>query len=149
MKALFALALVLLAPVFASAEARKMSAEDALAAAASGEIVLIDIRQPEEWAQSGMAAGAVPLPMRDRQIGAKLGAILERAGDRPLAFICATGKRSAYLTEQLVRAGVPNVIDISEGMFGSAAGPGWLKRGQPVEKPGATFEDRLESLAAE
>lgn len=149
MKTLIALALVLLAPVFAAAEARVMSAEDALAASEAGEIVLIDIRQPEEWAQSGMAAGAVPLPLRDKQIGAKLGAILDRAGDRPLAFICATGKRSAYLTEQLAKAGVTNVVDISEGMFGSAAGPGWLKRGQPVEKPGATFEDRLEALAAE
>lgn len=146
----FLLALILaLAPALAPAS-DIMSAEQAYAAAASGEVVLIDIRGPDEWAASGMPAGAVPLTMQDPEFAAKFGSLLERAGGRPLALICATGGRSGFLSARLKEVGVSNVIDVSEGVFGSAAGPGWLKRDLPVERPDAgTFTQRLEALAAD
>ena len=51
----------------------------------------------------------------------------------PVALICATGGRSAHMRRVLATAGFTNVIDVSEGMFGSRAGPGWLKRGLPTK----------------
>ena len=127
-----------------------ITADAARAAQEAGEIVLIDIRQPQEWADGGMPAGAVPLTMQDPQFGPKLMSILERAGERRIALICRTGGRTAYLAGQLEQAGLTDIIDVSEGVYGSGAGPGWLQRGLPVELPGPeTFEDRLKALSGE
>lgn len=140
---------VTLAPLWVSGAERK-SAPEIYAAARAGEVVLIDIRQPQEWAESGVPRGAVPLTLQDPSFGDKLGAILERANGRPLAVICRTGGRSAYLTARLGELGLANVIDVSEGVYGSAAGPGWLAHGLPVERPyEGAFAERLEALAAE
>lgn len=110
-----------------------MSAPDVLAAAARGEVVLVDIRTRGEWKQSGLAEPALAISMHEAGFVRNLANAL--SGDRtsPVALICATGGRSAHLQRVLATAGFTNVIDVSEGMFGSSAGPGWLKRGLPVK----------------
>lgn len=150
MKRLFAALFLALAPGLALAEPVKMAADEAHRARLAGDIVLIDIRTPDEWADGGMPEGAVPLTLQDPGLNEKLSAILARAGGRPLAVICRTGSRSAWLSSQMTRAGLTNVIDVSEGVYGSGAGPGWLKRGLPVEQPDAgTFEARLRALGGD
>ena len=56
------------------------------------------------------------------------------AGDRtaPVALICARGVRSNAMSRRLRNAGYTNIIDVPEGMLGSRAGPGWIKRKLPV-----------------
>ncbi|MFQ6551795.1 rhodanese-like domain-containing protein [Aestuariibius insulae] len=98
-------------------------------AALAGEIVLVDIRRPDEWSATGVAEGAVPLDMRQDDFVERLRAA---ASGRPVAVICAGGVRSRRVTERLSEAGVQNVIDVPEGMLGSRAGPGWIERGLPV-----------------
>ena len=147
MRRLLLAAALVFAPLVAAAEPATMTAEEAHRAHKAGEVVLIDIRTPEEWADGGMPEGAVPLTLQDPDINAKLNAILARAGDRPLALICRTGGRSGWLSAQLESAGLTNVIDVTEGVYGSAAGPGWIRRGLPVERPGpGTFDARLDAL---
>jgi len=110
-----------------------MSAPAALAAADKGEIILVDIRTRGEWKQTGLAKPALAISMHEagfvRNLAHALGG--NRAGR--VALICATGGRSAHLQRILVTAGFANVVDVSEGMMGSSAGPGWLKRGFPVK----------------
>jgi rhodanese-related sulfurtransferase len=53
--------------------------------------------------------------------------------DRPIGLICRTGNRSARMQHALLAAGFTNVFNIREGMAGSGAGPGWIRRGLPVE----------------
>jgi len=76
--------------------------------ASEGKIALIDIRRPDEWEKTGSDRG------------------------KPVALICARGVRSARMNNRLVEAGFTNIIDVPEGMLGSKAGPGWLKRSLPV-----------------
>ncbi|MCX8952452.1 rhodanese-like domain-containing protein, partial [Ruegeria sp. NA] len=38
------------------------------------------------------------------------------------------------LSNRLIEAGFTNIIDVPEGMLGSAAGPGWVRTGLPVRK---------------
>lgn len=128
------------AAVFASASAPVvqassgiMSAPNALAAAARGEIVLVDIRTRGEWKQSGLAEPALAISMHEAGFVRNLTRALGGDRSRPLALICAVGGRSAHMQRILATAGFTNVIDVSEGMFGSSAGPGWLKRGLPVK----------------
>ena len=56
----------------------------------------------------------------------------QRAGQKPIALICATGGRSGQLLRALKRAGYTGYIDVSEGMLGSPLGAGWIARGLAV-----------------
>lgn len=119
--------------VVASAEGEGLiSAPDAYSAAANGSILLIDIRRPDEWARTGIGEGAIPLDMRRADF---IDALLAQTGSRrdmPVALICARGVRSRNMTARLVEAGFTRTMDVPEGMLGSGAGPGWLKRGLPL-----------------
>ena len=102
--------------------------------AVGGKIYLIDIRRPDEWDKTGSGAGAQRLDMRRKDFVAALEKIIGADRSAPIALICARGVRSARLNNRLTEAGFTNIIDVPEGMLGSAAGPGWLARGLPVVK---------------
>jgi rhodanese-related sulfurtransferase len=111
-----------------------LSTPDAHEKAVAGDIILIDIRRPDEWAKTGSGEGAHRIDLR---VDDFVTLVQEAAGgdlNAPVALICARGVRSARTSNQLINAGFTNIIDVPEGMLGSAAGPGWLKRGLPLVK---------------
>ncbi|WP_299663963.1 rhodanese-like domain-containing protein [uncultured Ruegeria sp.] len=101
--------------------------------AVAGDILLVDIRTPREWRATGIGQGAQPLDMRREDFVQALAQLTDGNTSAPVALICARGVRSARLSNQLTKAGFTNVIDVPEGMLGSAAGPGWVRAGLPVE----------------
>jgi rhodanese-related sulfurtransferase len=104
--------------------------------ASKGEIVLVDVRRPSEWRQTGIPASGQPITMH--QSGEKfLADLLAATGgrrDKPLALICATGGRTSWLLPRLKKAGFTKVYNVAEGMHGSRYGDGWLKQGLPIKK---------------
>lgn len=111
-----------------------LTAPEAHEKAVAGNIILIDIRRPDEWAKTGSGEGAHRIDLR---VDDFVTLVQEAAGgdlNAPVALICARGVRSARTSNQLINAGFTNIIDVPEGMLGSAAGPGWLDRGLPVVK---------------
>ena len=118
--------------ILADNGAKALSPQDAHAAATAGGVILVDIRRPDEWARTGIGQHAIPIDMRRADFETAL--IDAAKGDRsfPVALICARGVRSRRMTERLTAAGFTNIVDVPEGMLGSGAGPGWLKRGLPV-----------------
>ncbi len=129
--------LALLAAAGPALAAPDMAAPDAAAAVSAGKITLIDIRTPPELKETGVARGAKRINMLHPQgapgfVDQLLG---EVKGDRnaPIALICRTGNRSTQVQRYLQSVGFTQVHNVNEGMTGSAAGPGWLKRGLPVE----------------
>lgn len=100
--------------------------------AKSGELLLIDIRRPDEWAKTGSGQHAVRLDMRRSDFIEALDQLVKGDRTRAIAVICARGVRSQRMRRRLHDAGFVNVIDVPEGMLGSRAGPGWLKRGLPT-----------------
>lgn len=104
--------------------------------ATAGEIVLVDIRRPNEWKSSGVPVSGYAITMH--QDGASFIEKLREAAagnvTRPIALICATGGRTTWLLPQLKKVGFSNVLNVAEGMFGSGHGQGWLKRGLPVRR---------------
>ncbi|WP_209313637.1 rhodanese-like domain-containing protein [Jannaschia formosa] len=113
----------------------EIAADALLEAVQAGEITLIDIRRPDEWAETGIAAGAHPLDMRRGDFVAALSGIVDGGRDAPVALICARGVRSDRMSARLAEAGFTRIVDVPEGMLGSAAGPGWLARDLPVVRP--------------
>ena len=119
----------------ASADMPVMSADKAFAAAEAGELVLIDIRTPEEWAATGLPEPSVGINLRNASFVDEIRAIMAKHEGVPVAMICASGARSTFATTELGKHGFDSLINIPEGMAGSDAGPGWLKRGLPVRQP--------------
>lgn len=117
----------------------RLAADRAADLARDGRLLLVDIRTPAEWAQTGVPRGAalVPLTEGNQTIRPGFLADLERAlggdRDRPIALVCRSGGRTAFARGLLVAEGFRAVFDVAEGMSGSAFGPGWLARGLPVE----------------
>ena len=126
-------ALIFAAPI--SRAEPDMPAPAAYAAAQAGKLMLIDIRTPEEWRHTGIVPGAGRVDFyRGPQV--LLQSVLQMTnGDKtaPIALICHVGVRTTHAQQFLQKQGFTQVYNIKEGMAGSAAGPGWLKRGLPVE----------------
>lgn len=108
------------------------------AQAMAGEIVLVDIRTPQEWTATGIPASAYAVTMNQdpQPLLAALSGLLGGDKSRPLALICRSGNRSANLGNELRRVGFSHVIDVAEGVEGGRFGPGWLNAGLPV-RPGS------------
>ena len=117
-----------------AAAAEVIGAPAAQARAVQDGVLLIDIRRPQEWRQSGVAAPARTLSMHEPGFLEGLSRLTGGDRSRPIALICATGARSTWLAGELEKRGYANVLNVREGMFGSQAGPGWLRRGLPVRK---------------
>lgn len=94
---------------------------------ASGAAVLVDVREPGEWA-SGVAAPALLLPLSDLRGSRTLwGPALEANRGKELILYCASGTRSGLAAAQLRREGFPVR---NAGSFG-----GWRAAGLPVRQP--------------
>jgi rhodanese-related sulfurtransferase len=116
------------------AETGTISAEDAHKAALAGDVILLDIRTPQEWAETGVPASGHPVSMHVPGFLDELSTLNEGDRNRPVALICARGNRSAFLKSELEKRGFTNIIDVSEGMVGGQRGAGWIARGLPTTK---------------
>lgn len=132
-----ALATLLLLAACSSPAGPQLSAPQAQEGVARGTLTLIDIRTPGEWRQTGVAQGSKRIDMRQRGGPNAFLAAVDQAlgGDKtaPVALICRTGNRSNVMQGFLLESGFTQVYNVSEGMAGSGAGPGWVRRGLPVE----------------
>jgi rhodanese-related sulfurtransferase len=111
--------------------------DQALQQSNAGEVTIIDVRTPREWAQTGVPSGAKGATIRRDGNQAFLARIKKLTkGDKSaaIAMICATGVRSARATALLRQHGYNNVHDIKGGMFGNAQHQGWLRQNLPAEK---------------
>ncbi len=140
-------ALALVGVAFAATEGRNLfyaalsedvgeqiSVGEAHEMATAGDILLIDIRRPDEWEATGSPASGHRLDMRRDDFSEALLVLTGGATDARVALICARGVRSSRLTNRLIEAGFTNIIDVPEGMLGSAAGPGWIREGLPLDR---------------
>lgn len=127
---------VALAGVPAGAGEAVISAETAHARAVDGDLLLVDVRSPEEWRRTGVPEGAQAITMHGPHGTEAVVEAVRRltGGDRhrPVAVICAAGVRSRLVQHLLQRDGFSHVSNVAEGMLGARAGPGWLARGLPV-----------------
>ncbi len=120
-------------------EGKSLDVSEAHAKAVAGDIVLIDIRRPDEWQATGVGEGAHPVDMRRNDFVEALEDVAGPDRNQPIALICARGVRSARLSRKMTNRGYTQIIDVPEGMLGSAAGPGWLARELPtLSYPGSS-----------
>ena len=93
-------------------------------AIASGEGVLIDVREDFEW-RGGHARGARHIPLME--LPARLD---ELPRDTPVYLICATGNRSGRAAEFMAANGFERPINVRGGTVA------WQRAGLPLEREG-------------
>lgn len=101
--------------------------ENAAALVATGGAVLVDVREPSEWQESGVAAPALLLAKSDFDGDRKDWApFLESIGDRQVILYCRTGRRSGIVADALAALGlkVANAGGFAE----------WRDAGLPIRK---------------
>lgn len=102
-----------------------MTPAAAAAASAQGDLLLIDVREADEYrALRGPGAEHIPL--------GQLSAHLDRlaAAGTPVAFVCRSGSRSAMATRQARKAGM-RAHNVRGGMIA------WERQRLPVERGAA------------
>ena len=131
---------VSMAPQAGFAETAVLTAPEAFRRLNAGNLVLIDVRSPQEWHGTGIPRGALPVTIHHS--GGRAGFVAEIRRrvdpDMPVATICATGVRSDRAGNWLLAAGFRTVFNVREGMAGrwrllEPFQPGWLRRGLPTE----------------
>lgn len=90
---------------------------------ASGEAVLLDVREQKEW-DAGHAPAAIHIPLG--QVPQRLS---ELPTDRRIVAVCRSGGRSSSATKALQRAGLE-----AENLQGGMAA--WQRAGLPLEPTG-------------
>ncbi|MEO1552172.1 MAG: rhodanese-like domain-containing protein [Pseudomonadota bacterium] len=126
------LATTVMAWTWARCEAGRITPDEARIRQQEGSLVLIDIRRPSEWRASGVPDGAVKLDATSPDFVARLMDLQRQSPDSRLALISAAAGRSTWLVRRLRKAGMENVFNVVEGLFGSPEGPGWVGRGFPL-----------------
>ena len=109
-----------------------LSVGDAYKAAETKSLILVDVRRPDEWKQSGVPASASLNSMHQRGFLERMDKLTRGRKDAKIALICATGGRTTLLSTELEKRGYTNLFNVREGMFGSDAGPGWIAAKLPI-----------------
>lgn len=93
-------------------------------------VTLVDIRLPEEWAETGVVVGSQRLTLfqKNGTVPANFLSNLEKfaSKDKPVALICRTGNRTRAGAEILAQTGYPQVYNVTKGIMG------WLGEGRAV-----------------
>jgi rhodanese-related sulfurtransferase len=89
----------------------------------STDAVIVDVRNPDEWATTGIPVGAalIPLPQFEQR------APQELPKDKSIYVICNSGNRSRTASEILIKDGYKKVYNIDGGI------QAWLRAALPVE----------------
>ncbi len=110
--ALLALAAVLIvACAPAEAEVQQVTPQavaERLPADLNENLIVLDVRSPEEWAQDGHIEGATLIPLPEL----KARAANELPRDAEIVVYCRTGNRSAQAVAYLASAGYTSVSDM-------------------------------------
>jgi len=89
-----------------AADIPRVAPEEAARRVERGEAVLVDVREPAEWKQTGVAAPAVLLPLSDLRGERRLWKpFLEKHRDKEIILACRSGNRSGQAAAILAAEG--------------------------------------------
>lgn len=110
-----------------AADVKKVTPADAAKLVAEGKAVLVDVREPAEWAETGVAAPAVLLAKSDFDGAQKeWKPFLEKNAGKEIILYCRSGHRAGLIAAALAEKGlnVANAGGLTD----------WTAAGQPIRK---------------
>ncbi len=102
--------------------AGKITMDDLRAGLDAGRVVLVDVREADEFA-AGHVPGAVNVPVSRMSLAA-----LPPAGDKTIVVMCRSGNRSSRVQAAAAQAGRADLVDYSGSMIE------WTAKGGPIVK---------------
>ncbi|MEZ4562175.1 MAG: rhodanese-like domain-containing protein [Thermomicrobiales bacterium] len=114
----------------AKASIENLTAAQAAQEIAGGDVLVVDIREPEERRVNGVIAGAVSAPRGMLEFYADPASPYHKDGFDPARRVilhCASGGRSALAVKSLQELGYSNIAHLDTGFNG------WKEQGQPIE----------------
>jgi rhodanese-related sulfurtransferase len=102
-------------PEITPAEVQHRQAEGA-------NLTLLDVREPQEYAEAHVA-GSTMIPLG--QLAFQLAKLPK---DRPIVVLCRSGNRSGVAAQMLRRQGFTDVHNLRGGILA------WMRAGQPVQR---------------
>lgn len=105
-----------------------VSVQEARQRVESGAAILVDVRGPSEWAQTGVALGAECIQMGTPDFVARLEALRRRHPARAIDLICRSGARSGSVQRALGDMGWTNVVNVRGGTSS------WMAAGLPMQR---------------
>ena len=117
-----------------AADVAKITPTDAAKLVAAGSAVLVDVREPAEWAESGVAAPAVLLPKSafDAEPAGDWKPFLEKNRGKEIILYCRSGRRSGAVAAILAGQGYKVA---NAGSFKDWSAAGLPTRKVSAEKP--------------
>ena len=110
--------------MFGRRKDKSMDVVEALAGHRAGQLLLVDVREADERAQARVP-GSVHIPL-----GELKGRLGELGADRPVAFLCQSGRRSA-MAATLARRGGLDARNVDGGM------EAWARQGLDIDEGAA------------
>src|SRR5687768_1495544 len=107
MKKLLPLLVVSLFSSLFAADVATITPAEAAKRVAEGKAVLVDVREPSEWAEAGVAAPAALLAKSEFDAGliGEWKEFLAKTGDKEIILYCRSGKRSGTVAAALAAKG--------------------------------------------
>ncbi len=94
----------------------------------NGEIVIIDVRQPDEWQQTGLPAGAQGVALSGPNFIEQIEEIAAQNKGCKLAISCQSGMRTKAAVKSLDAHGMKNLHQIKGGLMA------WNRENLPIDK---------------
>ncbi|OPY25328.1 MAG: molybdopterin biosynthesis protein MoeB [Methanocella sp. PtaU1.Bin125] len=101
----------------------ELSVEELKAKLDKGEIALLDVREPREWAAGGIVPGA-----RLMYVGDIEGRLKDVPRGKPIASMCSVGHRGSIGASILERSGIENAYNVLGGFTA------WKHKDYPITK---------------
>ncbi len=111
-----------------AADVKKIAPADAAKRVLAGQAVIVDVREPAEWAETGVASPAVLLPMSDFNGERKLWKhFLKNNSNKEIILYCRSGHRAGIVAAKLAEEG--------KNVANAGAFKDWQAAGLPVRQP--------------
>lgn len=111
-----------------------ISDKEALQRQQAGQMIIVDVRTPPEWAETGVPQDAITVDMQDPAFVQKMVELRLANPDLEIGFMCRSSNRSSQVQKALSQAGFDRVYSIVGGMSGNGEATGWIADGLPTEK---------------
>lgn len=106
-----------------------ITAREAYGERSAGRLLLVDIRTPSEWRDTGLPQGAVPLDVDATAFEVRLAGLrLDNPGKR-IVLIDRTGAQAVATVQKLAGRGWRDLVPVRGGVLGPG---GWLAEKLPV-----------------
>lgn len=95
---------------------KSIDATSAVALLSDGNGLMVDVREPSEWASTGRPAECIGLSLGDKDFDGALASLFASNDDPTIVFFCLAGGRSMRAAKKAETAGFSDIYVLEGGL---------------------------------